>query len=89
MCQPDGARWLDVAGLTRIVMVQLLIAARMKTTTAAIAPSAPLHITLDEFQLSSPQPLSHRTAKGFFDRISKSTLRVEPRFLRDLRAYTR
>jgi hypothetical protein len=41
-------------------------------------------VDLDDFTLQSPAPLSLRAAKGFFDRITNSSLRTEPTFIRDL-----
>lgn len=54
-------------------------------------PEGPLdlkHRTLDNFKLLGPRPLSLRAAKGFYDRVSKSTLKVDANFVRDLQAYT-
>jgi DNA (cytosine-5)-methyltransferase 1 len=53
------------------------------------SPTKPRHVTLDEFDLRCPSPLSQRAALGFFDRVTNSSLRADKNFVRDLRDYIR
>jgi hypothetical protein len=60
-----------------------------RTLLISEAPSSSRHVTLDEFDLRFPTPLSQRAASGFLARVTNSSLRVDNRFVADLRAYTR
>jgi DNA (cytosine-5)-methyltransferase 1 len=60
-----------------------------RTLLISEAPSSCRHVTLDEFDLRFPIPLSQRAASGFLARVTNSSLRVDKRFVADLRAYTR
>jgi DNA (cytosine-5)-methyltransferase 1 len=62
---------------------------RSRTFLISESPSSPCHVTLDKFELRFSAPLSQRAASGFLKRVTKSSLRVDSRFVRDLRAYTR
>jgi DNA (cytosine-5)-methyltransferase 1 len=53
------------------------------------SPSTSRYVTLDNFELRFPTPLSQRAALGFFDRVTNSSLRVDKNFVKDLRDYTR
>ena len=62
---------------------------RSRSLLISEAPSSSKHVTLDEFEIRFPAPLSQRAASGFLSRVTKSSLRVDERFVADLRAYTR
>jgi DNA (cytosine-5)-methyltransferase 1 len=50
-------------------------------------PQTPQVTALSDFELKDASELSLRAAAGFLSRIEKSTLRTDPRFIPDLRAF--
>jgi DNA (cytosine-5)-methyltransferase 1 len=62
---------------------------RLQEFIISESSSSPEYVTLDEFVLRSSAPLSHRAASGFLTRVSRSSLRVDKKFVADLRAYVR